>query len=115
MGSKLVFAAMSLALAVAPLLYTTTSAFPKCNVSACQKLGGKHSRSEVQAACQGAGGIEAGTTATSGNYGCYTDGGSFVECDGKGECVGGPGQAVVPDPRQGLEQFLRAGSSPVKK
>lgn len=114
MGSKLAFAAMSLALAVAPVLYTTTSAFPKCNVSACQKLGGTHSRQEVQAACQGAGGIEAGTTATSGGYGCYTDKGSFVECDDKGECIGG-GRAAPPGAAHGLKSFLGTRTSPVKK
>ena len=45
-------------------------------------------RDQVSAACQANDGVEWGTGASSGRYGCMTDN-AWVECDANGKCEGG--------------------------
>ena len=51
-------------------------------------------RQQVSAACQANGGVEYGTGASSGNYGCVTDN-AWVDCNDKGKCEGGRAKTVV--------------------
>jgi len=113
MRIKPMLVAISFAFAIAPILCPeTTSAFPKCNVPNCGALSGKHSRAEIHTACEKAGGIETGTTATSGGYACYSKDDTFVECDDKGQCIGGGGSRQVPKGPRQLEGILGGGTRP---
>ncbi len=51
-------------------------------------------REQVSAACQANDGVEWGTGASSGRYGCMTDN-AWVECDANGNCEGGHAGATA--------------------
>ena len=51
-------------------------------------------REQVSAACQANDGVEWGTGASSGRYGCITDN-AWVECDANGSCEGGQATATA--------------------
>jgi hypothetical protein len=51
-------------------------------------------REQVSAACQGNDGVEWGTGASSGRYGCITES-AWVECDANGNCEGGRASATA--------------------
>ena len=51
-------------------------------------------REQVSAACQANDGVEWGTGANSGRYGCMTDN-AWVECDANGKCEGGHASATA--------------------
>jgi len=57
-----------------------------CRAAEKQKLNA--TREQVSAACQANDGVEWGTGASSGRYGCMTDN-AWVECDANGNCEGG--------------------------
>lgn len=102
------------AVAVAPALWPeAASARPKCNVAACEKIPGRHTRAEVSQACAGAG-IEYGQNAQSGNYGCIdrANDGGWMECDSKGECIAG--RQASGNPRD-LKSYLGKKANPPRK
>ncbi len=90
------------------------AAFPKCNTPDCTKIPGKHTRKDVQTACQGAG-IEYGQNAQSGSYGCIdrANDQGWIECDSKGQCVGG--SARVSGNPADLKSYLGTGALQPKK
>lgn len=119
MRINVMLAAIGFAFAIAPVLYPDeTSAAPKCQVKDCRQLDGTFTRAQVSAACQANGGIETGTTATSGGFGCYSEGtgkGNFVECDDQGKCIGGPAQRIGKGKRPDLNAILKKGPAPARK
>ena len=51
-------------------------------------------REQVSAACHANDGVEWGTGASSGRYGCITDN-AWIECDANGKCEGGRASATA--------------------
>ncbi|MGD9913668.1 MAG: hypothetical protein AB7S80_06265 [Rhizobiaceae bacterium] len=52
------------------------------------------SREQVEAACRAQGGTSWGTGASSGQYGCVSDGG-WIVCNPNGTCEGGRAKAII--------------------
>lgn len=80
------FAGALCAMAAVSLTVDASSAAGK------QKLNA--TREQVSAACQANDGVEWGTGASSGRYGCMTDN-AWVECDANGKCEGGHASATA--------------------
>jgi hypothetical protein len=123
MRISIILAAIGFAFSIASaLLPATADAFPKCAVKDCARLTNSPSRSELHAACDEAGGIATGTNTRSGPYACMSpdDKGGWVECDAKGQCIGGGGTPARQRPggvRQELKSILgtQGGKSPARK
>jgi len=70
-------------------------------------------RGQVAQACQANNGAEYGTEASSGHYGCVTEGGGYIDCDESAQCEGGrptrpqTGQAGTAGPVTGLGVLSR--------
>jgi len=113
MRVKIALIVSGFAVAIAPGLWPeTVSAYPKCNVAACEKVG-THTRADVKTACAGAG-IEYGQNAQSGSYGCIdrANDGGWIECDSKGECIAG---RVASGNPHDLKSYLGTKAAPLKK
>ena len=105
--------AFGFAVAGAPALWPeAVSAYPPCNIQACERLEGTHTRAEISAACEGAG-IEYGQNA-SGSYGCIDRAGDngWIECDSGGECIAG--RRASSNPRN-LKSYLGKKASPTRR
>lgn len=94
----------------------TANAAPKCNVPNCTQLSGTYTRAQIKSYCDQAGGIDTGTSAESGGYGCYvTEGdGAFVECDADGTCIGSTDKRrrTAKVPRRLEDVFNRSAVTP---
>jgi len=84
--AKTLFAGALCAMAFISLTVDASSAAEK------QKLNA--TREQVSAACEANDGVEWGTGASSGRYGCMTDN-AWVECDANGKCEGGHASATA--------------------
>jgi hypothetical protein len=84
--AKTLFAGALCAMAAISLTVDASSAAEK------QKLNA--TREQVSAACEANDGVEWGTGASSGRYGCMTDN-AWVECDANGKCEGGHASATA--------------------
>jgi hypothetical protein len=73
---------------ITTVLLSTTLVLTPVAASAAKNQQLNASRSQVEAACDANGGFAWGTGASSGRYGCMTDG-AWVECDEQGDCEGG--------------------------
>ncbi|MFM9842713.1 MAG: hypothetical protein ACKVOI_07065 [Dongiaceae bacterium] len=98
---KTLFAGALCAVAVVSL------AIDVCRAAEKQKLSA--TREQVSAACQANDGVEWGTGASSGRYGCMTDN-AWVECDANGTCEGGRAGATADrrTVRDGGNELLQA-------